>query len=246
MKLKASIALLLLFGVLACSDENPKPNYENVQLSTIDADYDITIPQVWFNEGTLYYVNVARNYLQVANDYADYLPPAVPATAVKSRKAIQATNAGTVFSGSKDPLVYTWTNEDTHTDVAYQISTKGDSYLFATFVKEGDAWLLETFAMEKKGTSSGYMNIYYIHDAGEEESYYTYTWSQHENIREMTYSDGPSSIHSVYNITEKNGATESRFNGSSELTIVHIDWEADGSGTYYVTRNGVQTESGNL
>jgi hypothetical protein len=246
MKLKVSILLLLLFAAFACSDdEAAKPSYEDVQLSTIDSDYEITIPTGWFDEGAHTYAQVARNYLQIENDFADFLPPLIPGTATRTRKFIHPTNAESVFSESRYPVLYTWTREDTHTEMAYQVSTQGDAYVFATFVRRGDAWLLHTHAIEKKDQSSGFMNIYAIDDEGEESEYFTYSWSKHDNIREMMYDDGFVRIESTYDLTTKGGSIESFMSSNPAPNIIyHIDWEADGSGAWKSYQNGNQTGSG--
>src|SRR4051812_15269928 len=181
--MKITRVVLLLSAAIfagACSkDDDAKSSLENAKISLAANTQVIKAPAGLANSEDAN-AQQANAWIQMANGMSSYLTYFdLPDGAKKSTTKITASNGRTKATG--DVLVYTWTDEQSGTTIAYQVSEESDKYVWEFFWKTNGEWLKYFHAEEKKDKSAGSMKIYDIFGIyGDNPSYIfvEYSWGR--------------------------------------------------------------------
>jgi hypothetical protein len=243
--------VLFLLGIallaVSCSkDDDAKPSLEEATLSLTSNNQVITAPAAMAASQDEHAI-IASSYIGIANSMSTYLSLFnKPNGAVKSTTKITAANGRTAEAG--DVLVYTWSDANSGTSVAYQVSEESDRYVFEIFYKwSGQSeWLKYFQAEEKKDKSSGFMKVYDILGIISDDpsvALVNYEWTRAAGILNFTVTDysGAIKIDLVINEKTKAGSVVYTIDGIKEYTMT---WDANGNGSwaFYDEQGNVSAE----
>jgi hypothetical protein len=238
---------IALFAVSCSKDDDAKPSLEEATLSLTSNNQVITAPAAMASSEDPY-AQMAAGYVGIANSMSAYLSYFnKPNGAVKSTTKITAANGRTAEAG--DVIVYTWTDANSGTSIAYQISEESDRYVFEIFYKgSGQSdWLKYFQAEEKKDKSSGFMKVYDIFGiTGDDASValVDYEWTRVGDILNFTVTDysGAIKVELVINTKTKAGSVVYTFDGVKAYSMI---WESNGNGSWaFYDEQGNVSESG--
>lgn len=250
-KMKPSKVLLLIGAILvfSCSkDDDPEPSLESAEISFAGNTQVIVAPPALTTSSDPY-AQMAAAWIESVNSVGEFTTFfEKPDGATKSTTRITASNGRTAAT-SEEFLVYTWTDQQSGTSIAFQVSAPSDHYTWEIFFKltSGGEWLKYLHAEEKKDKSSGFMKVYDVFGfIGENASTLiaSYEWSRSGDIFnfEMDSDLFELDIDMSVNTKTKAGSVVYYF---EDVKTYEIQWNADGSGTWkYYDSQGNLVEQG--
>ncbi len=237
--MKSSKILVLVFGsvlvMASCSKKSdPQPSLSSASLSLSTAQV-VTFPAS-LSTSTDAHAQEAYSFVESVNAIGSFTGAfTVPSGATKTSTPIVGINvAGRIAATQQNYLVYIWTDPNSASSVAYQVSETADSYTFELFYKDAGttAWVRYLYAAEKKDKSSGFLNVYDPTVTKVSPAILSYNWVRGTNTFTFTVTDDLGSKVTLHTNTQtKVGDVEAYTSG---ILIEKLTWDAQGHGTWAV------------
>lgn len=226
--------LRLLFVVLvavamACSKSDSPPALESAKVTTttVQAPSGLTTAA-----STNTHAATVADYITSINAMSNWSGMfAVPASgAAKSSTVIKASN-GRVNTTASTTVTYTWTDAQSGTSVAYQITDDGTSYLWEYFIKLSATsdWLKYLDANEKKDGSSGTLRVFDATGSDPKVVEIKYEWTKTGD--QFTFKMTTDTDYLVLNMSVSTKAGTLDFYESGIISAKYT-WGIDGHGTW--------------
>jgi len=237
--MKFNKILLLVFGLalflVSCSkksDPQPSASLSSASLS-LGSTQAVTVPSGLSNS-TDPHAQEAYSFAESVNAIASYTTAfAAPSGATKTTTPIVAVNvAGRVAATQQNYLVYIWTDPNSGSSVAYQVSETTDSYTFELFYKEAGTtvWIRYLDAEEKKDKSTGFLNVFDPTITKVSPAILSYNWVRATNTFSFIITDDSGSKVTLHTNTQtKVGDVEAY---ASDILTEKLTWDAQGHGTW--------------
>lgn len=230
MKLSHFSAILLAIVLFSCSNDDPQP-LTSKTVSIVDGDATVVEIPAGLASNTDSYAQQVTEYIQQVNEITEFTALMKPPPGAKKSSKITAANGRT----SETTDTYTWSDDDGN-QAAYQVTDKGDLYLFEFMIKLAGSndWLRYIKAEERKDKSLGFLIVYDIFGfIGDDPSVelVKYEWTKSGDDFTFKMSNG---IIDYYFILKTNTKTQA---GSLDyfwegVKYMSFTWDGDGNGTW--------------
>jgi hypothetical protein len=240
MKIKFLLLSVALF-ILSCSkDDDPTP-LQSTPISIVQNNQVIEPPAALLSS-TNDYAEMVVEYIESANALSGFTSFfTIPTGAAKSTTKITASNGRIDATG--DFVVYEWSDSQSGSKVAFQVSEFSDHYTWEVFIKyPTDAnYLKFIHAEEKKDKSSGFLKVLDTDGANPSGAFITYSWTRSGDTLNYIITSFGSKINLTVNTKTKAGSVIYTENGVKQYEMT---WDTKGNGTWKYFNNGVVASQG--